>query len=226
VRPAALVLAIFILGVVAVTAATAGTPPPGATALCRDGTYSYSKHRSGTCSGHGGVKKWLTGSSGGGSSSTKSVQTGRIVLFGRRSRTSGCTRSALPDRRCSPGGYYSPLTKPVICNPSFHTGAIRDVPQSEKFAVEREYSKPATYYGYTVEIDHIVPLELGGSNSIANLFFEPGRGKNNYHAKDQVEDRAKAWVCEGRISLAAARRGFATNWEVLYRRLFGHAPSS
>lgn len=29
------------------------------TALCRDGTYSYSQHRSGTCSYHGGVSSWL-----------------------------------------------------------------------------------------------------------------------------------------------------------------------
>ena len=33
--------------------------PPGATALCRDGTYSYSRSRRGTCSHHGGVAKWL-----------------------------------------------------------------------------------------------------------------------------------------------------------------------
>ncbi len=30
----------------------------GASAICRDGTYSYSKSRSGTCSGHGGVGQW------------------------------------------------------------------------------------------------------------------------------------------------------------------------
>lgn len=33
--------------------------PEGATALCRDGTYSFSRNRRGTCSRHGGVKKWL-----------------------------------------------------------------------------------------------------------------------------------------------------------------------
>jgi serine/threonine-protein kinase len=35
----------------------------GATAICHDGTWSYSKHRSGTCSGHGGVH-WWTGNVG------------------------------------------------------------------------------------------------------------------------------------------------------------------
>ena len=33
--------------------------PKGASAKCKDGTYSFSKHRSGTCSGHKGVSKWL-----------------------------------------------------------------------------------------------------------------------------------------------------------------------
>jgi hypothetical protein len=33
--------------------------PAGATARCRDGTYSFSQHRSGTCSHHGGVATWL-----------------------------------------------------------------------------------------------------------------------------------------------------------------------
>lgn len=33
--------------------------PAGATALCRDGTYSFSRNRQGTCSQHGGVAKWL-----------------------------------------------------------------------------------------------------------------------------------------------------------------------
>ena len=33
--------------------------PAGATAKCKDGTYSFSKTRSGTCSRHGGVAQWL-----------------------------------------------------------------------------------------------------------------------------------------------------------------------
>ena len=33
--------------------------PSGATAKCRDGTYSFSQHHRGTCSHHGGVEAWL-----------------------------------------------------------------------------------------------------------------------------------------------------------------------
>jgi len=38
---------------------SSGGVPPGATAQCADGTYSFSQHRQGTCSHHGGVAKWL-----------------------------------------------------------------------------------------------------------------------------------------------------------------------
>lgn len=34
-------------------------PPAGASARCRDGTFSYSMSRRGTCSHHGGVAAWL-----------------------------------------------------------------------------------------------------------------------------------------------------------------------
>lgn len=39
--------------------AYSNTVPDGATAICRDGTYSFSQHRRGTCSYHGGVAQWL-----------------------------------------------------------------------------------------------------------------------------------------------------------------------
>jgi hypothetical protein len=37
----------------------ADTPPAGATAKCKDGTYSMSKTHSGACSTHGGVASWI-----------------------------------------------------------------------------------------------------------------------------------------------------------------------
>ena len=35
------------------------TRPTGSTARCRDGSYSFSQHRQGTCSHHGGVAEWF-----------------------------------------------------------------------------------------------------------------------------------------------------------------------
>lgn len=39
--------------------AYAPSVPAGASAICGDGTYSFSKSRRGTCSHHGGVAQWL-----------------------------------------------------------------------------------------------------------------------------------------------------------------------
>ena len=36
-----------------------GEQPVGASAQCRDGSYSFSRHHRGTCSHHGGVSRWL-----------------------------------------------------------------------------------------------------------------------------------------------------------------------
>ena len=41
-----------------------GEAPDGATAWCRDGSYSFSQSARGTCSWHGGVSEWLSQASG------------------------------------------------------------------------------------------------------------------------------------------------------------------
>jgi len=38
---------------------TYAPPPCNGTAICNDGSCSYSAHRRGTCSHHGGVSQWL-----------------------------------------------------------------------------------------------------------------------------------------------------------------------
>ena len=71
------------------------------------------------------------------------------------------------------------------------------------------------------EIDHIVPLDLGGWNAIANLYPERAPG---YHAKDRLEDRLHALVCAHRMLLRVAQRGIATNWIGFYRLVLRSAP--
>jgi len=215
-RPILLVLA-TVAACIAVAGASASAPP-GATAQCRDGTYSFAVHHQGACSHHGGVAAWLDGGS---SASGTSVDLGRTVVLRARTRTAGCALGADPDRRCSPGAYYSRLTTPVICAAGFRTSAIRNVSDGMRHTVEIEYGLAPRAYGRTLEIDHIVPLELGGSNDIANLYPERAPG---YHTKDQLENVLRARVCSGAMQLRVAQAGIASNWRGLYREVFGASP--
>jgi len=149
---------------------------------------------------------------------------GTTVLLAPRTKTNGCTRGPNPDRRCSPGAYYTGLTAAVICSATFHTSTVRNVSDSEKHSVEVEYGLAPQGYGRTIEIDHIVSLELGGSNDIANLFPEPGSGSANYHVKDSLENRLHDLVCSGGMTLRAAQQQIAANWQALYKRVYGKAP--
>ena len=229
-RRVALSVVVALTFALAIASASASSAPPGATARCNDGTYSYSQHRQGTCSHHGGVAKWLNGSS----TTTKkssgtsggTVDVGTTVLLKKQTKTSGCKLGPNPDRRCSPGAYYSKLTKAVICSASFRTGSIRNVPQSEKYEVEAEYGMAQKLYGRTLEIDHIVSLELGGSNDIANLYPERASPAPGYKTKDKLENKLHDLVCSGQMTLSSVRIGIATNWQKLYRKVYGTVPVS
>jgi hypothetical protein len=74
----------------------------------------------------------------------------------------------------------------------------------------------------TSELDHLVPLELGGSNDITNLWPEVGKVPN---PKDKVEDALKRAVCAGQVSLAAAQNAIAANWLTAEARLRIGGPS-
>jgi len=190
--------------------------------FCKTGNLEYRRYGFDCPAGHLVAIGSPSRTSGGTTVAVPAV--GRTVLLQPRSRASGCRRGALPDRRCSPGAYYSGLTAGLLCSRGFRTAEIRNVPQSEKYEVEREYGMPPRLYGRTIEIDHVVPLELGGSNAIANLFPESVSGPAGYRVKDRLENALHDLVCGGRMTLRTAQRGIASNWEALYRRVYRIAP--
>jgi hypothetical protein len=160
-------------------------------------------------------------------SMTAAIDVGTTVLLTKKTKTSGCKLGALSDRRCSPGAYSSKLTKAVICSPDFRTSPIRSVSDSVKHQVEIEYGLEPKQYGSTLEIDHIVSLELGGSNDPANLYPEEATFADHtpgYHIKDVLENAVHKAVCAGKIGLRTAQREIARNWELLYLKLVGVAP--
>jgi hypothetical protein len=118
----------------------------------------------------------------------------------------------LPDPACTPGAIDPAVTQAniatTICR-SGYTGRIRP-PASD---TGRWKIRTYVFYGLDTgtrgEYDHLVPLELGGSNATSNLWIEPGSIPN---PKDKVENRLRNEVCAGEITLAAAQRAIATDW--------------
>jgi len=144
--------------------------------------------------------------------------TGGTPNFGAQTKTSGCqAQNGLPDSACTPGAILATGTKEAICK-SGYAKSVRNVPESEKSQVYTEYGitrhAPGQY-----EVDHLVSLELGGSNEIANLWPELASPKPGFHEKDKVENYLHDQVCSGAISLQQAQSGIATNWLAVYNQM-------
>lgn len=127
------------------------------------------------------------------------------LLLGAAMLARCCVASDLPDRACTPGAVATTDTH-VICGTS--TRARRNVPDAvrrERFASYGISWNDRSRY----ELDHLVPLELGGSNAASNLWPEP---LADAERKDQVENALHRRVCSGAMALEAAQRVFENDW--------------
>src|SRR5206468_2406254 len=62
------------------------------------------------------------------------------------------------------------------------------------------------------EVDHLISLELGGSNEQANLWPQPFCGEDNAHMKDQLENKLHQLVCDRTLELSVAQDAISSNW--------------
>jgi hypothetical protein len=123
----------------------------------------------------------------------------------------------LPDPACTPGAIDPAVTQADLASTVCESGYTRTVrpPASNTNAFKSQaLAAYGEAYARTIELDHLVPLELGGANSASNLWPEPNKtsatGFNN--PKDPVEAKLKAAVCSGTVTLAAAQDAIATDW--------------
>jgi|ERR1039458_4698129 hypothetical protein len=64
------------------------------------------------------------------------------------------------------------------------------------------------------ELDHIVPLELGGHpRELRNLTLQPWGGAHGALRKDSLEHRLHSLVCRGELPLNEAQTCIADDWE-------------
>jgi hypothetical protein len=113
----------------------------------------------------------------------------------------------LPNASLTPGAIAT-TDRAAVCSPSY-ARTHRHVSSHLKAEAFRRYGIPTDERRRYV-IDHLVPLELGGANTIANIWPQP---KNEAKRKDRVEALLHERVCSGAMSLPAAQNAIRTNWQ-------------
>ena len=121
----------------------------------------------------------------------------------------------VPDPARTPGASLD-VTAADICVPGY-SKRVRRVPAAVKREAYATYGvlshEPGEY-----EIDHLIALELGGSNSLKNLWPQSFRTHPwNAYVKDALENELHRRVCAGTIDLARAQFVISHNWVIGYR---------
>ena len=125
-----------------------------------------------------------------------------------------------PDKNLTGGSVRTGDRDAACGHAGEHRGPMNATRRDE---VLRRYGLPAgTHPDY--EIDHLIPLCLGGSDDASNLWPQPRRTIEdtwNAEAKDRLERRMCDLVCDGEIDMATAQQAFATDWIAAYQKYYG-----
>jgi hypothetical protein len=128
-------------------------------------------------------------------------------------QTNGSTPTgvALPDPSLTPGAAIPGVTTAQVCTPGYAAG-VRHVTTATRRQVFALYVLPYPPPAGVYEVDHLISLELGGSNDVTNLWPEPYTGDFGAHVKDRFENYLHAEVCAGTLTLETAQHEIASNW--------------
>jgi len=120
-----------------------------------------------------------------------------------------------PNPALTPGAIFDGASSDQICVPGYAT-SVRGVTSAERAQVYAEYG--ISDVRGADEVDHFIPLELGGSNDIANLWPEPYTVPGA-HEKDRVENFLHDQVCSSALALADAQQMIVSDWYAVYLTL-------
>jgi len=126
----------------------------------------------------------------------------------------------MPNPRLTPGETFAGVTVSQVCTTGY-ASSVRHVTYEQYQEVYAEYGIPYPEPSGTYELDHLIPLELGGDNANANLWPQPASPAPGYHQKDELENTMHDLVCSGRLDLAEAQHEIASNWYAAYLRYVG-----
>lgn len=125
--------------------------------------------------------------------------------------------SIRPDLRLTPGKSLT-TDLGLICR-SGYSRTVRHTSQALKRYIYREYGITPFPGGY--EVDHLIPLSLGGADVAENLWPQSRNALWNTDAKDRLAFRLRQMVCRREIDAASAQRAIAQDWIAAYARYLG-----
>lgn len=132
-----------------------------------------------------------------------------FATYGVQTKISHCVAGVLPDPTCSPGAVLTTSIK-TICTVGY-TKTVRNISVATKKKVFKEYGIP--YFEHSnYEVDHIISLEIGGSNDISNLFPESYLIPDGARVKDVFENYLRRQICNGSMTIQEAQKEISTNW--------------
>lgn len=129
--------------------------------------------------------------------------------------------SDMPDSTLTPGEAVT-TDATLVCRPGYATSIrpegqlwrhLKDeaydrygLPRDHRSVVDQNGARQAAY-----EVDHLVPLELGGDpTDIRNIWPQPIVAAKK---KDEVENQLHDFVCSGRMSITQAQAAIARDWK-------------
>jgi len=115
------------------------------------------------------------------------------------------TQATIAQTICVPG--YAKSVSPDRS----HTNGVKQM------LMQRARMNPALAEYY--ELDHIIPLALGGHpRKLDNLALQLREGENGANRKDRIETKLQCLVCSGQVKLVTAQREILEDWQAAYHR--------
>lgn len=123
----------------------------------------------------------------------------------------------LPDPSCTPGAIDPAVTQENLASTICKSGYTTTV-RAAASDTDKVKALSLAQYGQTraasTEFDHLVSLQLGGTNAVSNLWPEPNRAgaPGTTNPKDAIETHLNKAVCTHKVTLAAAQTAIARDW--------------
>ena len=128
----------------------------------------------------------------------------------------------LNDLNVTPGAVRT-TSATELCRPGFTTKDFRHTTHAMKVEAYARYGQ--TPDSGEFEVDHLIPLTIGGADDIKNLWPQPVHGLDEpkdlparpgsipgYHQKDKLENALHRMICKHKINVKAAQSCIRHDW--------------